>query len=64
MKNIVDKTVETCRAALVQVLCDAKKHAATAEGTNLDSTADWKELVPTSRRPTPTWPAPDRKENR
>lgn len=44
MKTITDKTAETCRAALAQVIRDAETHAATAEKLRQD-TEKWHMLV-------------------
>ncbi|MBY0329039.1 hypothetical protein K2Q02_03030 [Patescibacteria group bacterium] len=44
MKTITDKTADTCRAALAQVIRDAEKHAATAETLGQD-TEKWHKLV-------------------
>lgn len=45
VKTITDKTAETCRSALAQVLRDAETHAKTAKDMSLPSTTNWQKMV-------------------
>lgn len=44
MKTITDKTADTCRAALAQVIRDAEKSATTAANLEQD-TEKWHKLI-------------------